>query len=207
LQEVTQEDGSGMVNGDFRVIGTCGGCRSWGNGQGTGRVNTGKMLTNTTTQPFILAWGSPAKTLASDDPTVRLTRHNGYGTFLLACTRTVCKKDLADSLLPTAHFTMNTIQATGPRGVDLLAALPATNSSNGATLVGSLQEDDDRQGLAHGIVMALATLIAAPVDIITAGALRRWPALHIITSTGLMAFVLAGMGVGIYLSRLYLVVS
>lgn len=187
-----------MVNGDFRAIGTCKGCRAWA---------TGRLLTNTTTQPFILGWGSPANTLASDDPAVRLKRHNGYGTFLFTCARSVWKKKLANTISSIAHFTMNTLQATGPGGVAVLTALPATNSSSGAAQVDSLQKDDDRQGLAHGIVMALATLVVAPIDIITAGALRRWPVLHIITSTGLMAFVLAGMGVGIHISRLYLVVS
>jgi hypothetical protein len=102
---------------------------------------------------------------------------------------------------------MNTLQATGLNGLSALATLPLTNASSGAALIGSLQKDDDSQALAHGIVMTLATLGAAPVDMITAGALRRWPVLHMITSTALMAFVLGGMGVGIHISRLYLIVS
>jgi hypothetical protein len=63
-----------MPNGDFKVVGTCKGCRVW---------PTGRMITNSTTSPFILGFGSPANTLASNDPTVRLRRHEGYGTLLL----------------------------------------------------------------------------------------------------------------------------
>lgn len=102
---------------------------------------------------------------------------------------------------------MNTLQATGPLGIPALTALTRVDKSNGAAQTSPPKKDDDRQIVAHGVVMGLATLVVAPIDIITAGALRSWPVLHIITSTGLMAFVLAGMGVGIHISRLYLVVS
>ncbi|RKU41571.1 hypothetical protein DL546_004251 [Coniochaeta pulveracea] len=179
-----------MHNGDFRVVGTCKGCRVW---------PTGRMVTNSTTSPFILGFGSPTNTLASNDPTVRLKRHEGYGKLGLRVAR---RERLTDH---TGRFTMNTIQATGVNGLSALAALPLTNASDGAALIGSLQKDEDRQAFAHGIVMTLATLGVAPVDIVTAGALRRWPVLHMITSTALMAFVLGGMGVGIHISRMYLI--
>lgn len=103
---------------------------------------------------------------------------------------------------------MDIKQATGPGGTDMLLALDATNSSNGARMDGDLQADtSNRGGLAHGVVMALATLVIAPVDVLTASALSRWPVLHVITSTGMTAFLLAGMGLGIQMSRLYVAVS
>lgn len=103
---------------------------------------------------------------------------------------------------------MDIRQATGPGGTDMLLALGATKSSDGAHLDGDLQADTGNHGgLAHGVVMALATLVVAPIDVLTASALSRWPVLHIITSTVMMAFLLAGMGLGIQMSRLYIVVS
>lgn len=103
---------------------------------------------------------------------------------------------------------MNLEQATGPGGTDMLSALGQTAASDGASMTGDLQADDSNHGgLAHGVVMALGTLVAAPIDIITAGALARWPVLHMITSTAVLAFILAGMGLGIQLSRLYVEVS
>jgi hypothetical protein len=103
---------------------------------------------------------------------------------------------------------MDIAQATGPGGTDLLLGLDATTKSDGAQLVGGLVADTSNHGgLAHGIVMALATLVVAPIDVLTAGALSRWPVLHIITSTVMTAFLLAGMGLGIQMSRLYIAVS
>jgi hypothetical protein len=103
---------------------------------------------------------------------------------------------------------MDVAQATGPGGTDMLLGLGATKNSDGAHMDGDLQADTSNHGgLAHGIVMALATLVVAPIDVLTAGALRRWPVLHIITSTAMMAFILAGMGLGIQMSRLYIAVS
>lgn len=159
--------GSTVNNGTFTVAGTCSGCRQWGS--------------DSSTQPFILAWGADADFLATDDLATRVKQHSGYG-----------------------HFEMDIKQATGPGGTDMLLALDATNSSNGARLDGDLQADTSNHGgLAHGVVMALATLVIAPVDVLTASALSRWPVLHVITSTGMTAFLLAGMGLGIQMSRLY----
>jgi hypothetical protein len=103
---------------------------------------------------------------------------------------------------------MDIKQATGPGGTEMLLALDATRISDGAQMDGDLQTDTSNNGgLAHGVLMALATLVVAPIDVLTAGALRRWPVLHMITSTVMMIFLLAGMGLGIQMSRLYIEVS
>jgi hypothetical protein len=57
--------GSTVKNGTFAVTGTCSGCRQWSG--------------DSTTQPFILAWGADADFLASNDPGVRVKQHSGYG--------------------------------------------------------------------------------------------------------------------------------
>ncbi|OIW26236.1 CBD9-like protein [Coniochaeta ligniaria NRRL 30616] len=159
---------STVNNGTFAVTGTCSGCRQWSS--------------NSTTQPFILAWGADADFLSTNDLAARVKQHSGYG-----------------------HFVMDVKQATGPGGTAMLLALDATKNSDGAHLDGDLQADTGNHGgLAHGVVMALATLVVAPIDVLTAGALRRWPVLNIITSTVMMAFLLAGMGLGIQMSRLYI---
>jgi hypothetical protein len=105
------------------------------------------------------------------------------------------------------RFVMDIRQATGPGGAEMLLGLEATTKSDGAQMEGDLVEDSRNHGeVGHGVVMALATLVVAPIDVLTAGALSRWPVLHIITSSLMMAFLLAGMGLGIQMSSLYVVV-
>jgi hypothetical protein len=102
---------------------------------------------------------------------------------------------------------MNTIQATGPGGVAALRTAASSSSSNGAAITGDIISDMDKGSLAHAVLMVLATLVAAPLDIITASALRRWPVLHIITSSMFQLLIFIGMGLGIYVSREYILVS
>ena len=101
---------------------------------------------------------------------------------------------------------MDVHQATGPGGTDLLLALDVTSTSDGASMYDFHKGKGNDGGFAHGIVMALATLVFAPMDVLTAGALGRWPMLHVFTSSIMTAFLLAGMGLGIKISRLYIMV-
>ncbi len=55
--------------------------------------------------------------------------------------------------------------------------------------------------------MVLATLLLAPIDLVAAGALRRWPILHILTSSVYLLAVLAGLGLGVKISAEYIRVS
>lgn len=98
---------------------------------------------------------------------------------------------------------MNTIQATGPGGVPV--SPPAI--TDGASLAGNITDDSDNAHTGHGLVMVIATVAVAPVDAITASALRRWPVLHMITSTGYLLFVVAGMVLGVMISKEYIIVS
>ncbi|KAB5533418.1 hypothetical protein GE09DRAFT_360440 [Coniochaeta sp. 2T2.1] len=133
------------------------------------------------TEGFILAWGEDADFIATNDLTARVKQHAGYG-----------------------RFEMDVHQATGPGGTDILLALDVTSTSDGATMYEFYQDKGNDGGFAHGVVMALATLVFAPMDVLTAGALGRWPTLHVITSSVMTAFLLAGMGLGVKISRLYI---
>lgn len=57
--------GTTADNGTFAVTGICTGCRQW-----SGVPDA---------QPFIMAWGGDTDPLASDDLSVRLKQHEGYG--------------------------------------------------------------------------------------------------------------------------------
>lgn len=57
--------GSSANNGTFIVAGTCSGCKQW-----SGVPDA---------QPFIMAWGADTDPIASDDLSVRLKQHDGYG--------------------------------------------------------------------------------------------------------------------------------
>ena len=99
------------------------------------------------------------------------------------------------------------VQATGPGGTDVFATAARTFTSGASLADGTYKLDSKSASLAHGLVMVIATLVLAPIDIITASALRRWPVLHMVTSFVFLAFVLVGMGLGIILSMLYIAVS
>lgn len=98
---------------------------------------------------------------------------------------------------------MNMRQATGPGGVPFNP--PA--QSNGAALVGTIQNDADNAHTAHGLVMVVATLAVAPVDAVAASLLRKWPILHILTSVVYLVFIVTGMALGVITSKEYILVS
>ncbi len=98
---------------------------------------------------------------------------------------------------------MNIVQATGAGGVGVFPAVAASTSS-GATIAGGIQDDADKAALAHGLVMALVTLVVAPLDLLVGGALRRWPVLRVVTSFGYLVLLLVGLGLGVKISAEYL---
>ncbi len=101
---------------------------------------------------------------------------------------------------------MDTIQATGPGGPRVFKGSNSTETT-GATISGNIQDDSDKAALAHGLVMALVTLLIAPVDMLTASVLRRWPAVHMVTSAGYLVCLMGGFGIGVKISAEYLAVS
>ena len=98
---------------------------------------------------------------------------------------------------------MNTIQATGPGGAAAVAAVPLGTTS-GASLAGDIHDDNDRASQVHGLLMVVVSLAVAPIDMIAAGALRRWPAVHMLTSFAYVAGVMAAFGLSIKISAEYL---
>ncbi|KAK0621663.1 hypothetical protein B0T17DRAFT_299328 [Bombardia bombarda] len=124
-------------------------------------------------QPMIFALG-PGLLPGSDDPAAQLRRHIGYG-----------------------HFTMDMVKATGIGGIGT-----PQNITNGAVLLGGIAGDHDKAATAHGIIFAIATLAVAPFDTLVAG-IRRWPTLHMITSTIYFALVIGAFIPGIIVSTEY----
>ena len=101
---------------------------------------------------------------------------------------------------------MNLLQAQGPGSPSTLASLdPDTNI--GAAMVGDITMDHDNKDLIHGILMAIVAIILAPFDILVAGALRKWPILHMLTSSSVLIFFASGFGLGVVISGQYLSVS
>jgi hypothetical protein len=101
---------------------------------------------------------------------------------------------------------MDTIQATGAGGAGIFSAINP-NITTGASLTGGIQSDDDKRALGHGVIMALISLAVAPVDLLAAGALRRWPVLQLLTSVGYVGLMIGGLVLGIRISGEYLAVS
>ncbi len=77
----------------------------------------------------------------------------------------------------------------------------------GASISGGIHDDNDKKSLAHGIVMVLVAVFIAPVDILAASVLRRWPAVYIFTSTIYVIGFMGGFGLGIKVSAVYLAVG
>jgi len=139
----------------------------------------GSLDAKTTAQSFIYALG-PNANLASNSPTAEIKRHIGYG-----------------------HFTMDTIQATGDGGLPVLTSVPA-QVDTGAAMAGDVVSDNDHGPIEHGILLVVATLVLSPLDLLVAGAMRRWPVLGVLTSTAMLIFLVAGVAVGIKISLEYI---
>ncbi|KAK3389724.1 hypothetical protein B0H63DRAFT_464225 [Podospora didyma] len=136
---------------------------------------TGSINARSTKQPMIFALG-PNVGLSSDNPSALLRRHMGYG-----------------------HFEVDMIKATGAAAGGL--GVP-TNITSGAVLVGDgLERDRNKAATAHGILFAIVALAVAPFDTLVAGALKRWPTLHAISSSLYFAMVIGALVPGIMISK------
>ncbi|CAK7205418.1 hypothetical protein SEUCBS139899_008189 [Sporothrix eucalyptigena] len=176
-------NGNSTVYGSYIVAsGTCVNCRSWAGGY---------LNSNTNSQPMMYALGpSTSSHIASNDQGVTIQKHTAYGRFLLS-----------------------TIQATGYGGTGALTSIDnqvntgtqpvntyGANSPNGV-IVG----DSDSLGLAHGITMAVAALVLAPIDVILGGGrlLSSFPLIHAVCSLLYLLLLIAGLGTGIKASAEY----
>ena len=101
---------------------------------------------------------------------------------------------------------MNTQQAVGPGGQDLLNGLDHTITT-GAVMSEDIQSDFDKPALSHGLLMAVVTLAVAPLDFLATNVLRRWPLLNLLTFSVYLILLCAGLGVGVRISGEYLAVS
>ncbi|OCK85265.1 iron reductase domain protein [Lepidopterella palustris CBS 459.81] len=135
--------------------------------------NGGSLDLTAVSQPWMYAFG-PAIDLYSDSPEAPLRRHREYG-----------------------YFTMDMNQATGLGGVPI----PST-SMNGARLVGDVVMDGDKASVTHGILIVFAVLILYPLNVILVGFFKSMK-FHVVFSIIIMCFILAGFGVGIYVSGEY----
>lgn len=176
-------NGNSTIYGSYIVAsGTCVNCRSWPGGI---------LNSNTNSQPMMYALGpSYAAPLASNDQGVTLQKHTAYGRFLLS-----------------------TLQATGYGGTGALTSIDnqvntgtqpvntyGANSPNGVVI-----NDRDSLGLAHGIVLAVAALVLAPVDIVLGSGrlLASFPLVHAFCSLLYLLLLVAGLGTGIRASYEY----
>lgn len=85
--------------------------------------------------------------------------------------------------------------------------LPAAGTSSGATLPTTdviKKDGTDRAATAHGVLFAIAALLCAPFDVLVAGALKKWPILHMISSTIYFAIVIGAFVPGIQISKTYI---
>lgn len=175
------------IYGSYIVAsGTCVNCRSWPGGA---------LNSNTNNQPMMYALGPAyAAHLASNNQGVTLQKHEAYGRFL-----------------------MSTIQATGYGGTGALTSVDnqvntgtqpvntyGANSANGVVI-----NDRDGLGLAHGIVLAIAALVLAPMDIILGSGrlLSSFPLIHAVCSLLYLLMLIAGLGTGIRASFEYVATS
>ncbi|KAK3317970.1 hypothetical protein B0H66DRAFT_220348 [Apodospora peruviana] len=137
----------------------------------------GSIEVNNPGHPMIFGLGI-THVRGSDDKDMPLRRHMGYGV-----------------------FSMDMVKATTPGGV----GVPKINATDGAVLPKVINEDHgDRAATAHGVVFAIVALVAAPFDSLVAGALRKWPTLHMITATVYFALVIGALVPGINISKQYI---
>ncbi|KAM7216620.1 hypothetical protein V8F06_008031 [Rhypophila decipiens] len=121
----------------------------------------------------------PSYAAGSDDREALLRRHQGYGSFGL-----------------------DMVQASSTSFLEL----PPAGTSSGANLSKAdviKQDGTDKGATAHGVIFAIVALLCAPFDVLVAGALKKWPTLHMISSTIYLALVIGALVPGIQISRTY----
>jgi hypothetical protein len=140
----------------------------------------GKLDLSNTKQPFLYAWGPTDSSISSASKTANIKRHDAYGNFWMDMTRAT-SSDLNEVMIPT--------------GASLL------NSTNSGT-DGQAESDGDKVGPAHAALMLVAFAIIFPLGALLLRFLDGVKAHYIVQSIGVLITVV-GVGVGIYLSKMY----
>lgn len=140
----------------------------------------GKLDLSNAKQPFIYAWGPTDSPMLSSSNSASMKRHDAYGNFWLDMTKAT-SSDSAQVMFPT--------------GASLF------NSTNSGT-DGQAESDGDKVGPAHAALMLVAFAVIFPLGAILLRFLDSVKAHYIAQSIGVLAAIV-GVGVGIYLSKMY----
>ena len=170
--------GTGAANGTVAFAGVCRNCRVWG---------TGTLDAGATAQGFIYALGpgggSPS---GSDDRAAPLRMHGDFGAFtmdLRAATRGAGKDEEGVGVAPVLNAA-------------------TTRASAGAAGLWTSSGGRDWKAACHALLMVFCFVGMFPMGVllIRLGEWARWHAVH---QTVALCGVLAGMGLGIDVSRTY----
>ncbi|KAF2682597.1 iron reductase domain protein [Lentithecium fluviatile CBS 122367] len=140
----------------------------------------GKLDLTKTKQEFLYAWGPTDESLSTTSQTAGLRRHEAYGTFWMDMTKATSAE---------------TEDAAVPSGTAL-----STTTNAGAD--GSAESDSDKVGPAHAVLMCGAFALIFPLGAVLLRLLESVKAHYIVQTIGALASLI-GVGVGIYLSKMY----
>lgn len=140
----------------------------------------GKLDFTNTKQPFLCAWGPTDGAIMSTSKSAGIKRHDAYGNFWMDMTKATSTE---------------TDTATIPSDVAL-----STTYNAGAD--GAAESDGDKVGPAHAAIMLATFAIIFPLGAVILRFLESVKIHGIVQSVGVLA-ALAGVGLGIYLSKMY----
>jgi len=125
-------------------------------------------------QSIIFANG-PGIELVSDDVSAGIRRHVGYGSYLL-----------------------DARNATGSGPVVFPERLSAGDM---VRLENVVQTGGSRAAVIHGVLFVVTTLALGPFDALIAGALARWPVVHVVSASLYVGFVIGSFVPGVMVSK------
>jgi hypothetical protein len=140
----------------------------------------GQLDLNNARQPFIYAWGPIGDSIATSSKSASIKRHQAYG-----------------------NFWMDMTKATTSTSEDI--AMPADTSLVSMTNAGDegqAESDGDTVGPTHAAITLVAFAIIFPLGAILLRFLDSVKAHYIVQTIGALAAI-AGVVVGIYLSKMY----
>ncbi|OSS53340.1 hypothetical protein B5807_01832 [Epicoccum nigrum] len=140
----------------------------------------GKLDFSNTKQPFVYAWGPADGALLSASKSASIKRHVAYGNFWIDLT-----KAASPNLESNITLTGNSLLITQNAGSD-----------------GQAESDGDKVGPAHAAIMLAAFVVIFPLGAVLLRFLESVKTHSIVQTIGLLATVF-GVGVGLYLSRMY----
>ncbi|KAF1936114.1 hypothetical protein EJ02DRAFT_459810 [Clathrospora elynae] len=140
----------------------------------------GKLDFTNARQPFLYAWGPTDGSISSASKSAGIKRHDAYGNFWMDMTKATSVE--AD-------------KATVPSG----AALSITNNAGADE---KAESDGDKVGPAHAAIMLATFAIIFPLGAVLLRFLESVKVHGIVQGVGVLTAIV-GVGLGIYLSKMY----